>query len=503
MRTASYLTTSSVALLVLAGCYGGPEGDSGTISASSVSEIPITTSSDEALAAFMEGRHQLDLGKFLEANALFRESVQVDPSFAYGYLSIANSSTSLEEFKTNVDLAAANAEEVSEGERLLIEIGLSGLGNDVEGRLQLAEQLVEEYPASQRAWLALAGVQGTLNRQEKARESLSEAIDLDPSLIAPYTALGFSYLFSEPRDFAKAEEYMRRAIDLEPQEPNPQVFLGDTYRAQQRLEQAREAYTRATELDETHAIAFIKKGHVGSFLGHYEEARADYQRSVYFAVDQQKATYANYEAFTYVHEGNPRSAIEALQRIVESVDEIGIPEHQRNGAKIFTLSNMATIALHQGYLDIAEGALDARSALLIDNANTVGTSEFRRGQEANIAYWAGQLAARGGDFGEAVRLADENATLLEQDNNPRKLEPYHDLLGLVNLLQGNYDTAIEHYKQANLNVMYIRYHLGLAYEGAGDVAQANKIFREVSEFNFNTVGFALVRRNSLKKTRVT
>ncbi len=47
--------------------------------------------------------------------------------------------------------------------------------------------------------------------------------------------------------------------------------------------------------------------------------------------------------------------------------------------------------------------------------------------------------------------------------------------------------------------MYIRYHLALAEEGAGNSAEAKKLFREVSEWNFNSVGFALVREDAAAK----
>ena len=41
------------------------------------------------------------------------------------------------------------------------------------------------------------------------------------------------------------------------------------------LEKAREAYTRAIELDPSHSAPNIKKGHINSFLGDFEQARID------------------------------------------------------------------------------------------------------------------------------------------------------------------------------------------------------------------------------------
>jgi hypothetical protein len=60
---------------------------------------------------------------------------------------------------------------------------------------------------------------------------------------------------------------------------------------------------------------------------------------------------------------------------------------------------------------------------------------------------------------------------------------------------------VEHYRSANLADEYTRYHLALALEGAGQTEEAKKIFAEVATFNFNSVGFALVRADALKRAK--
>jgi tetratricopeptide (TPR) repeat protein len=132
-------------------------------------------------------------------------------------------------------------------------------------------------------------------------------------------------------------------------------------------------------------------------------------------------------------------------------------------------------------------------------AQRVGDSTYARQQDAQILLWEGQLAARKGDFAAATNKAEEYKKLVDADRNPRKLEPYHGLLGLTELRRNNYQAAVEHYRQANLNDEYTRYHLALALEGAGQTDEAKRIFQEVSNFNFNSVGFALVRADAQKR----
>ena len=486
-------------LAALVSATGCAPQDEGISAASQVEEIPISTSSSEALEYFMLGQEAADFGRGVDANQAFRKAVEADPGFARGYLNLANSSFSAQEFFEYSDKAMEVAGDASEGERLLIEINLTFRNNDADRRLVLSKQLVEEYPSSPRAWATLAGTYSGLDRNEDARRALEEALVLDPNSVVAFSAMGFSYLFTEPKDFNKATLYFETVVEIAPSEAAPQVNLGDAYRANQDLGAARDAYTRATEVDATNGVAWVKKGHVNSFLANFDEARSDYARAVEIAKPQNKSNYSNYGTFTYVHEGNPEAAVRELWRIVETVEEVGTPAEQVNGSKIFALTNMATIAMHHAMFDQAQAAISERNALVMENAMKIGSEDFIRGQRAQVAYWTGQLAARMGKFERAKELAAENQRLLEPDNNPRKLEPYHNLMGLTALLEEEHEEAIGHYAHANLNNMYTRYHLGLALEGAGHLAEAQEIFKLVYGWNFNSVGYALVRKDAKQR----
>lgn len=459
--------------------------------------LPITTTSEEARRHFMTGQHAMDVGRSLDAHEHFERAAQADPEFAFAYLRIANTATSLDEFRTNLERAEEHAAHASEAERLLIEIARKGFDNDREGQRQAAERLVEIQPASPRAWLALAGAQSALGEEEEARASLRTAAELAPTFVPAYAQLGSSYVFNEPRDPAKAEEYMQKVVSLEPNEPFPHIFLGGAYRAQGELEKARDAYTRAAELDPENALAVQQRGHVHSFLGRYDEARADYDAAIALGRANEKASYAVYRALVHVHAGQPKGAVEELDRVVESIDGLGIPEPA--GLKIFALGQQATIAMHQRIFEAAEKAIRQRSALQTEAAKRVGTDEFRRAQEANIAYFEGQLAARKGDYATARQKAEESMKLLEPDRNPRKNEPAHDLLGLIALLQGKHAEAVAHYEKADPNNIYTTYHHALALEGTGRKEEAKALFRKVAGFHFNNAGLALVRKDAIRR----
>jgi tetratricopeptide (TPR) repeat protein len=463
--------------------------------------LPVTTTSEAAKTAFMDGQYASDVGRFYDARDLFQRAIELDPEFTHAYVNAANSATSLDEFNEYTNMAAEHSGTATEAETILIDINKAFLASDIEGALELSQRLVELVPESPRARLALAGVQATLNRNEDARATMMEAIDLAPDMVAAHLQLGSNYLFNDPKDYTLAEEHMQRAVELAPAEGQPVEMLGDVLRAQQRLEDSREAYGRSAELDPSDGIPTLKRGHINSFLGNYDEARADYDAAIAMGIGGQKAGFANFRAFTHVHAGDPQAAIDELESILAAIDsgEIEIPEHERNGQRINTLSNLVYIALHHDNFPAAEEALARRSEFMMVDAETVGTAEFRRGQEANIAYWDGMLAARRGDFETAAAKADECARLVEPDANPRKMEPVHEMQGVIALEQENWAEAILHLEQGNLTNMYTKYLLALAHEGAGDAEQAQALFKEVAESNFNFVGFALVRQEAMEK----
>src|SRR6266480_1615566 len=193
---------------------------------SAVMQHPITTSSGLARDHFLRGQRELDLGRFIDANAHFKAAVAADPDFAFGYLNVANTANSLAEFKSNLALAEP-------------------------------------------------GVQGGLNRNDEARASIAKALALAPRMFVAHTALGLSYVFGEPRDFDKALQHVQQAETLAPDEPGAHTSLGDVYRAQRNLDKAREEYARGHQLNPRDAILLVKRGHTNTLLGNYAAARAD------------------------------------------------------------------------------------------------------------------------------------------------------------------------------------------------------------------------------------
>jgi tetratricopeptide (TPR) repeat protein len=464
---------------------------------SAVINHPITTSSAEARAHFLEGLREFDLGRFIDANVHFKAAVAADPNFAFAYLNVANTANSLADFKTNLALAEQHVAGASDAERLQIQMARKAFDNDLAGQLALGQQLVAKYPQSPRAWLALAGAQIGVNKNEDARASIGKALELSPKLYVAHATLGNDYIFGEPHDFAKALTHMQEAEALAPDESNAHLLVGDAYRAQRNLEKARDEYLRGHELDPKNAVLLVKAGHANTFLGDYTAARADYDSAMAVGRANEKAAYAPFRAYVSVYAGDPAGAIAELNRLVATVDGMGVPDPRAN--KVAALTNVVVIATHTKNRAAAEQALKQLEPLLMQQADEAANPAFTRGQQAQIAYLEGWSAARRGDYAAAQKQAERISQLLAPDANPRKLEPMHQLEGFVALYQGKYKDAVVHFGKGNLLDPYIKYQLAVATQGAGDAAQAKRMFRDIAEYNFNALGFALVRKEAQQK----
>ena len=491
------------ASLLLSSCAAAPPPPSRDLAAldavtSGISGMPVTTSSADARNHFLQGQRELDLGRNFDALDHFKRAVAADSGFALAYLNSAYTGTSLQDFKTNLDRAEHFAPRASEAEQLQIQIASKGFNADIDGQLVAAQQLVAKYPESPRAYLVLAGLQSGLNRNGEARASMEKALALAPRLATAHTDLGNSYLFGQPRDFDKALQHFQAAEALAPNEPVMHDFLGDAQRALNNLPAARAEYTRGHELNPRDAGLLQQRGHVNSFAGDYAAARADYDSALALGRGNERGFFAPFRAYVSVYAGDTPGAITELNRLITQADAMQLPDPL--AVKVNALTDVATLAIHTRDFTTADAALKARTPLLMQQADQAGTAGYRRGQEQFIDYFGAWLAARKGDYATARGLVDRLTASVMQDANPRRMEPVHQLKGFIALYQGHSQEAAAHFAQGNLQDPYIKYNYAVALEGAGQAAQAKPMFRELAIYNFNSLGYALIRKEAQQKS---
>ena len=494
-------TRTSVLLLVsllVAGCKSGDARHELSAADASVPIWTLSTKSEEARKHIEEGERAADEGRLLTAYQEFKRAVASDSAFAYGYLRVSQSGLSFDEYRTNLQRAEAYESSANDTEKLLIGIERKVFARDQQGALESAQQLVARQPKNPRALWALASQQFGSGQLAEARASLKKAVDLAPQYGATHLIYGSSFLL-EPKEVAKAELEILAGQKLWPNQPLSYDNLGDVRRAQGRLQEAAEAYTRQIELSPQQPEGYSQRGHAYTFVGEYDKARADYAAAIRVGKENEPAGYARYRALVDVYAGYPEKGIAALEELVQTIDGMGIPEPE--GEKVGVLTDEAIIATHIHKFDIAEKAISRLDSLERKLGERSGNADFKRGVEADAAFWEGRLAAFKGDYPLAQRKVAEFMKLTQPERNPTKNRRAHAVLGFIALFQKHYDQAVKEFEQGDPDDIYQKYERALALEGAGRAAEAKTLFKEVANFNFNAPGYGLVRGDAVARAR--
>ena len=459
-------------------------------------EIPVSSSSDEAMEEFVIGLNILDQNNPQKARPHFDKALELDPDFVSAQMYRSFSANSAKDFAENRDKFLAMRDKANEAEIILMDILLTDMEDDDVKELELNKKLAEKYPYSARAGDFLAGAYASLDETEKAREQWAKAMELNPEYLPAISNLGFSYLFTSPKDFKKAEKYMAKVAEKVPQSSRAQIDLGDCYRAQNDLPKALASYVKAAELDPDDQVAHSKAGHANSFLGNFDAARKNFQDAR--AVSEFGTNSYNFEAFTYLYEGDHKKALAFLEEAAETVGEMDIPESNKTGTKMNCTFNCAMIAMHYGDADHLKGVVELMRPLSEQIGQDVGSNAATLNQKANMHYWDAIASAAAGNFDEAIAKAEMIKTTLETINDPNKLRPYHRAHAFVNYKQENYQKALEHASKLNPDNVYDRYWMAHANKMAGNTDIAMEMFNEIADNNFNSVGYALIR-NEVKE----
>ena len=461
--------------------------------------LPMATASADARMHATLGQRALDMGRPAEAAQHFQQALAADPSSAFAQLGAANAATSFAEYEAKLAAAAKLAANGSRAEQLEIGIARKTLVSDYAGAEGLARGLIATAPNNPRSYLALATVQQQMGNEAAARRTLMQALSVAPNFAPAHFQLAYSYMTAQPTDPAKARFYVDKLVKLEPKEARSFITQGSYYRATNQLPLARRAYTRAAELDPNESLALQQRGHVESFLGNYDAARADYDAAIKRGKRNEPGTFGMFRALVAAHAGDPKQSIAELDRLVTDIDGLNLPDPV--GAKVAALTAETQIAIQTGDFESASRAIAQRTPLVREQVAQSTDEKVKRLAEADITYYDGLLAARKADAATAKAKADELMRIVAENNDPQKDQPAHAILGVLALEEKDFSGAVDHLAQANPNDMYIQYERALALDGAGRKSEAKAIFRKIARFNFNGAGVAVARAEAARRAR--
>jgi tetratricopeptide (TPR) repeat protein len=435
-----------------------------------------------------------DLGDGKKAYMAFLEAADQDPKLVAPYLFLASYSQSSEDFITYLAKAKENLATASEWEKLYFAYLQTNLKAEYNKRLKIAQKIVDLAPDKARSYVLLGDAYADLHDVTKAREAYHKASTIEPAWPGSYTMLINSYLFQEPKDLEQAETLSHKLVQLAPASVMSHVTLGDVYRAQNKLPEAEGAYTRALQIEPTSPAMYYKRAHINSFLGRYDQARADYETAS--TLDHSPVSGRLNFALTYVYAGQPKKAVQLL---LKDGDECArnMERAKAVSAQNVYLHNAALIAAHMQDPQSLRQVIKKIKPVCDEMARQYDSDEARRDVQAGVMLQEMMLKTLHKNYAGAKQQAEDMKALMAPINSPFKDQDYNYIQGYIALHQKDYATAISHLELLNKEDIYGQYMLAKAYEGKGEQEKATAIYQKLANYNSNVVAYALIR-NELK-----
>ncbi len=451
--------------------------------------VPITTCSEEALAAYLTGR---DLGEKLrieEARPYFEKAVELDPKFAMAYLSLAFTEPSTKGFFARLNKAVSLVEKVSEGERLWILGTQAGTNTDRAGEREYDRQLVEMYPDDPRANNLMAGHYFNGQDWELAIEYYDRALLLDSSFSIPYNQIGYAHRFMG--DFEKAEQAFKKYLELIPDDPNPYDSYAELLMKMGKYDESIEMYEKALAVNPTFRISHIGVATNLCFKDEYEAARERLRTQMLETAPDNgvRLTAHGAIALTYVYEGRYEEAVNELEKQYALAEEIWDASAMAND-----LGLMGSIFIEAGAPDKARSVCNKANKLM---ENSELPKPVKENAKRGYLFNSARISLLKKDLATAKAKAQEYAKQVKALDNPGQIRASHTLMALIALEEKKYGRVIEHLTQANQRDPYTFYRMMLAYQGLNDHERAEEMCRQVVEFNqINSLAYAYVRNKA-------
>jgi tetratricopeptide (TPR) repeat protein len=478
-----------ITLTFLAGC--------GSVTSKKITDITATTQSKEALESFHNGLMALDQNDNQKARTYFLKAIEQDPKMAIAYLYKSSTDLTPKEFADDLARGKSNLEGTTEWEKMYYDFLATFLSSDWSKRLKTAQEIAAKFPDAPRPQVDLGSTYLNANETGNAKACFNKAIQLDPDWIGGYTAMINACLFFAPKDFGKAEECALKAVKLAPSSAGVQISLGDCYRAEDKLEQARDAYSKAIELDANSPDAYYKKGNANTFLGNLDEARQNFMEGGKY--DPSATGPTPMIAYTYLYAGDPKAAMKYYLDAVANLGSSGKDPGKVNMAKSVYLQECASIATFNNDVQKLRELIPQIEPVSLQIGTDIGTQEALLTQKAANMNLEGLAAVLDGKYDEATAKAEEMKKTLEPLTDPLKLDSYEFLLGFLSMKEKKFTDAVAHFEKTNQTSVYNKYWLAEAYEASGNKEKAKSLFKEIAGFNFNGIEFALIRNDVKKK----
>jgi tetratricopeptide (TPR) repeat protein len=454
-------------------------------------KIPITTASDEAKEAFLQGRNLFEKLRAQESRQYFEQAVSKDPNFALGYFFLANSQPTAKGFFENREKAVSLADKASEGERMWILGAQAGTTGNPAKQGELYKKLCDTYPGDERALTLLGNYYFGLQDYQQAIEQYEKAARINPEYSQLYNQLGYANRFLEK--YEEAENAFKKYVELIPDDPNPYDSYAELLMKIGRYDESIQKYQEALKVNSNFVASHVGIATNLNFKGSHDAARKQLQKLYDMARDDGERRAAYFAmAVSYADQGNLDEAMNMIKKQYEIAEKI-------NDAAAMSGDLVATgnILMEKGEYDKAQKKYQkALTRVQESDLSDAVKANNKRVSLYNMAY----AALRKNDMETAKAKAEEFRKAVYDINNRFQIRLAHQILGMIALEEKQFDKALEELPQANLQNPYNLYRMALAYEGKGSREQAMEMYKKAANHNtLNSMNYAFIRNQAKQK----
>tara|TARA_B100000676_G_scaffold300575_1_gene346445 strand:- start:4078 stop:5667 length:1590 start_codon:yes stop_codon:yes gene_type:complete len=478
-------------------------------SSKEIIQLPITTSSPEALEYYKRAMLSYQVGDVIECNEDLKLALSVDPNFAMA-LEFYQSQNQRENIEFQLK-AKSQFQNISEAEQKIISIRESYREGNMDKALENAKWLVDNHGDSYESYVWLGLVQSDRYELDDAILSLKKAIELNKDSYNAYNLLMGHHigageqvmLPADKRDVELGMKYGDELIRIRGDHGYPYHFKANVYRQLGQFEKAKPLYEKSIEKRKgrsSEPTAYLVSGHNYMFSGDLETARKRYNRAIELEKEPNwKFVLSFYLTVSHIFDNDYYGALDNINKVEKGLslynfDEVSLLSRKRD----ISWQKLVCYA-HNQMEEEAYGALSdqvkynkMRAKLLNDDNVFRNVKSF----EQYLTAWVNIL------FGK-YEVAKKNLITLrglqEKINDPTAMHGYHHLLGLTHLMEGNYEAAVENFKKGDETDIYFNYFKGLSLKAAGENIAAEKIFTDIININFAAWDLAIVKKLAQKQ----
>ncbi len=451
-----------------------------------------TTTSMDAYNYFIKGREDFYDQYSKDAIIRLEKAIELDPNFAMAhlYLGYTYNNLALDQKKARecYEKAKVLSDRITEKERLLIE---AEYANSVEGMtekwLEILNTIVEKYPREIQAHVELCEYYRNGEMYSEVIKHAEIILALDPNRGDAYEELAFAY--ANTGDDEKALEYLQKGSAAIPGDPRMNLTAGQFYVKMGKIDEAIRKFKDALDIKPDFTIE--------NFLAYAYAMKEDYAEAIHWSGKFSASPLSGgmeakgywFSGFYHHWLGNYKQAIEDLQKAWDIVQESG----NRDFMSEFL---MGYFNYKRGEWDLGRDYIQGWHDGLMEPLPEA--AQEQRSEIASPVHWVlGLIDVKQGNIDSARSHLKEMEAWRAKRSVPGG-SGYYELLGEILLAEKSYDEAISALKDIKqrkmpwiwntryifgYNVQAPKALLAQAYKEKGNLDKAIEIYERITDPN--------------------